>query len=175
MPCKGGYRKSIGEGKLRREEARRYEKSAERQYWRALVDRVYKQAGGFAALGASERTYWAVNCLSGEVYNGGFYQFFSNSTGELYELALEGLVEMGATHSAGQLRRVKELFFGAGHVPADEAARNAILPALEYFESSLKEMAASLDAIEEEFYADPDELAQRCAAYAAKHGLYDAD
>ncbi len=75
-PCKGGYRANIEAGKKRREEERIYEQSAERKHWRALVSRVYDRPSGFEALRAPEKLYFAVSCLIGEVYNGGFDQFF---------------------------------------------------------------------------------------------------
>ncbi|EHP41763.1 hypothetical protein OR16_18261 [Cupriavidus basilensis OR16] len=88
MPCKGGYRQQIDDGKKRRVRERQCGESAEREYWTGLVNRVHGEGGGFLSLGIHEKTYFAVTCLIGEVYSGGFHQFFSNSAGECYEYAL---------------------------------------------------------------------------------------
>ncbi|PTB97205.1 hypothetical protein C9994_03915 [Marivirga lumbricoides] len=44
-------------------------------------------------------------CLEAEINNGGFIQYFYNSTGELAYLALEGLEQLGAVEHANLLRR----------------------------------------------------------------------
>lgn len=63
MPCKGGYRDKIEAGKRRREEEKKYEQSAERQYWLALSSRVHASPNGFSMLAPVEQTYFALGCL----------------------------------------------------------------------------------------------------------------
>lgn len=172
MPCKGGYRARIEEGKRHREAEKQYEQSAERKYWLALVQRVHHEAGGFSALPAHEKAYYAVTCLIGEVYNGGFHQYFSNSSGEHYGYALDGLMELEAGRSTELLLQARELFFGSQLVPLDRAKRNQMLPSIAHLDSSLNDLWSRLDTIEKEFWSDPDHIGQRCNDFAAKHGLY---
>ncbi|MBU1350559.1 MAG: DMP19 family protein [Gammaproteobacteria bacterium] len=164
MPCKGGYRQRIEDGKKRREQERLYEKSPERLYWKALVDRVHGQ-GGFDTLGEAEKTYYAVSCLVGEVYNGGFHQFFWNHSGSLYGHALSGLMDMEATQSLQLTMRAKELLFGDLPVPVDVQTRRDLLPEIEGLD-------AALDSVDKPFWKDPDKLGERCEAFARTHGLY---
>ncbi|MCR1764692.1 DMP19 family protein, partial [Pseudomonas aeruginosa] len=96
MPCKGGYRQNIEDGKRFHTERRRYLASPQALYWSALVNRVYDGREGFAGLSPAERSYYAVSVLSGEVHNGGFDQYFGNSSGDQYQAARAGLRELEA-------------------------------------------------------------------------------
>lgn len=169
MPCKGGYRERIEEGKKQREREREYEQSAERKYWLALIDRIFNTSQGFAGLSQPEKTYYAVSCLIGEVYNGGFDQFFSNSSGDLYGLALDGLFELGAEKSAGLLVQAKEVLFGDRPVPVDRSKRLDLMPTVANNSHPAWE---KLDSLDRAFYEDSDQLAEKCMAYAISHHLY---
>jgi len=70
MPCNGGYREQIEAGKRRREEERKYDRSPARLFWLDLVQRVHAPEGGLGSLSPDERTYYAVRCLIGELFNG---------------------------------------------------------------------------------------------------------
>ena len=169
MPCKGGYRDGIEAGKARREAERLYDQSAERKYWLELVNRVYHTKEGFAGISPTEKTYYAVCCLVGEVYNGGFDQFFSNSTGDMYGLALNGLFELEADATAAILIQAKEVLFGSKPVPVDQSKRLKLMPTIT--KDGMPE-SEKLDELDTAFYADPDKLGERCKAFAVKHGLY---
>ena len=166
MPCKGGYKQEIEDGKKRREQERQSLPSAERLHWLALVNRVHHGLG-FDALSAAEKTYFAVSCLVGEVHNGGFSQFFSNSSGALYGHALDGLMAMEAFRSAQLTLRAKALLFGSQAVPVDSKARNDLLPDFEDLE-----LEAELDSIDRLFWEDPDNLSERGEQFARQHGLF---
>lgn len=170
MPCKGGYRKQVEEGKIQREREQVYAQSAERKYWLALIDRVFKTSQGIAGLSQPEKTYYAVSCLIGEVYNGGFDQFFSNCSGELYGLALDGLFELGAENTAGLLVQAKEVLFGDQTVPIDHSARHSLMPTVGNDSHPAWE---KLDSLDKAFYKDPDQLAEKCTAYAICNHLYE--
>lgn len=174
MPCKGGYRTRIEDGKRRRVQERKYEQSAERTYWLNLVHRVHKTEEGFNGLPKVEKTYYAVSCLIGEVYNGGFDQFFSNSAGAMYAYALDGLFELEAERSAALLIAAKETLFGEKLVPIDRTERVNVMPT--YSESSAESatVSARLDVLDKDFYTDPDRLAERREKYANEHALYTA-
>src|SRR5688572_8834519 len=91
----------------------------------ALVVLGKKEAeAGFQALSLSEKTYFAMTCLIGEVYNGGFEQFFSNSSGAMYGYALSGLLEIEAHEAAALLEEAKDVLFPSHRVPLDRQERN---------------------------------------------------
>lgn len=165
MPCKGGYRDRIEDGKARREAEKAYEQSAERRYWSSLVKRVHPPGAGFATLSPKEKTYYAVGCLIGEVYNGGFEQFFFNHAGSMYGAALSGLMELEAHASASLLQRAKELLFDEEAVQVDTGERRAFLRERD---SSPPE----LELLDKEFWKDTERLSERCEKYAQAHRLY---
>lgn len=169
MPCKRGYRQRIEESKRQREREREYAKSAEALYWQDLVRRVHETPEGFAGLRAEEQTYFAVGCLVGEVYNGGFDQFFSSSSGAYYSIALNGLRSLGATASTALLRQAKHVLFGDRPVPLDRQERLALMTTSN--DGSTLE-SQQLDAVDKAFWADPDKLDERSKAYAFEHRLF---
>jgi len=79
----------------RAQRERECEKSAEPKYWLSLVHRVHETTDGFEGLAEPEKLYYVVSCLIGEVYNGGFDQFFSNGSGSVYRHALTGSLDGG--------------------------------------------------------------------------------
>jgi len=170
MPCKGGYREQLEAGKRAREQEREYEKSPAHLFWLSLIRRVHAKPGTLDSLSPEERTYYAVRCLRGEVFRGGFYQFFSNS-GHLYGLALDGLLQMEAERTYSVLTQAKELLFGSQPVPNDVAARDSLLPDIEALDVK-DDRGLALDALEQAFYDDPEELDVRCIRFALNHGLY---
>jgi Domain of unknown function (DUF4375) len=174
MPCKGGYRDRIEEGKRRREEEKRFDKSPARLFWLALVRRVHAPGADFRSLSKHEQTYYSVRTLVGEVFNGGFYQFFSNHSGELYAVALDGLLELEANTTYGTTVRAKELLFGGHAVPIDFTARNELLPDIELLDVK-DDRGLLLDSLETDFYADPDQLDTKLSQFANTHGLYASD
>ncbi len=171
MPCKGGYRDRIEEGKRQRERDRAYAKSAESLYWRDLVRRVHQTPEGFSELHTAEQTYYAVSCLIGEVYNGGFDQFFFNSSGDHYLQALDGLRTLGADASSALLLEAKEVLFRDRAVPIDREERMELMPTI--WNDSAAELT-KLEALDMAFWADPDKLGERCQAYAHDNHLYAA-
>ncbi len=162
MPCKGGYRANIEAGKKRREQERLYEQSAERKHWLSLVKK--ESEVGFQALSQPEKIYFALTCLIGEVYNGGFDQFFSNSSGAMYGYALSGLLEIEAHGTAALLEEAKVVLFGSERVPLDRQERN----------NAMRQVGndSRLNALDKSFWADSEGLGERCKQYATHHALY---
>ncbi len=165
MPCKGGYRERIEAGKRRREEEKQYEQSAERRYWRSLSSRVHESAEGFTRLTAAEKTYYAIGCLIGEIYNGGHEQYFFNHSGSMYGAALAGLLELEALRTAALLRRAKELLFGDEPVPMDTAERRSFL-------REKDQSPPELEDLDKAFWKNEEQLDERCEKYAHEHQLY---
>jgi hypothetical protein len=105
--------------------------------------------------------YFAVGLLEGEVYNGGFHQYFFNSSGSYYAVTVRGLMAIEAHQSLSLLREAKEHLFPKKSVPADTATRRRALP----------DESTKLDELDKIFWKDPDGLPSRMGAFARKHGL----
>ncbi len=163
MPCKTGRRQSIDQAKQCRTE--QYDDPLDK-FWRELVRRVHDTASGFSGLSDVEKQYFAVGVLIGDVYNGGFDQYFFNSSADYYRYSLTGLEDMGAAQACALVRRAKQVLFGFRDVPSVTSRRRAFL--LETQSTSRDER---LQALNDKFWEDPDGLPGRCLAFARKHGL----
>ncbi|WNW10053.1 DMP19 family protein [Pseudomonas sp. DTU_2021_1001937_2_SI_NGA_ILE_001] len=172
MPCKGGYRENIENGKRFAEERKHYLASPQARYWSALVARVYDGAQGFAGLKPPEQLYYVVSVLVGEVYNGGFDQYFGNSSGDHYQQTCEGLAELGATRTLALLQEARRQLFGDAPVPTDQGERQLQMPT--YRDTPDSACEAALDALDRRFYADDEHLAERLYQYALQHRLFTA-
>ena len=84
---------------------------------------------GFARLSKAARHLFAVWWCDSEVCNGGFHQFFSNSTGVLAPEALEGFRAIGLIECA-ELVELALRKFGEPY-PRDREARQAALKLIE--------------------------------------------
>ena len=167
MPCRSGTRAQIEASKIAAKSERELDATDPiRIYWRYLVDTVYKTAAGLNALSEHELQYWAVGCLSGEVYNGGFDQYFHNSSASTYHAALRGLEAMGAVGSLLLLQKAKQIVFGFQDVPENTSARRDFLA-----NTSSDSRQQRLDELDRQFWADPDKLAELCEEFAVRHGL----
>lgn len=169
VPCTSGTRESIEESRHRHREQRESAKSpsASSIHWCELVDRVHKGQGGLEALSDIEKRYFAVCCLEGEMHNGGFDQFFSNSSGSYYEQALAGLADMGAVESAQLLRKAKQVLFDFSDVSTDTGARRNFLR-----KNSSPSRDVRLGQLDALFRQDSDSLMERIERYAIAHELY---
>ncbi len=169
VPCKRGYRHRIEEGKRRREEEKRYRESPAWKHWLHLVEKA-TPPDGFSRLSAPEQRFFAVRVLIGEVYNGGFDQYFYNSAADTYVQALEGLQELGLTDSLRILRAAKEAMFGADRVVPDTVSRRALLR-MKATTPAAKPVQQTLDRLDKECWADPDKLDELLEEYANNHRL----
>lgn len=123
------------------------------------------EAEGFDALTDSERFYWAIWWLEAETNNGGFDQYFSNSSGELAHEALQGLKAVGAQKMADVFQKAIEIFSGS-QVPKNREQRNIIL---DTFTSSDE---VRLEQLSNEFTDYPDDLPSLLDEYVKKHEQY---
>jgi len=171
MPCKGGYRQQIEEGRRRLEEEKARRGSPAARFWRSLVERVHRRSDGFRGLTAPEQLYFAVHVLEREVYNGGFDQYFSNDSADYYDQAVEGLRELGATESLGLLIEAKEILFGAIPAPPTQSQRYAVFPGISETHAAPPDWSERLDDLDRRFCADPDRLGERLDRFAQNHGL----
>lgn len=65
---------------------------------------------GFGELLSAEQQYIALFWLKGEIMNGGFHQYFTNNSGDLAPLALQGLNAIGAIESLKILGEALAIF-----------------------------------------------------------------
>ncbi len=166
MPCKGGYRKSIEASKVRHEEEKKYRETAEHKHWLWLVNQVHNTDGGFARLTRENQLFFATNVVIGEVYNGGFDQYFHNSSADYFHFAVEGLTKLKASKSLALLMSAKALIFGDLEVPSNTGERRKVLMA------QGEAHQEALDILDKEFWADPDQLSERMTRYAEEHDLH---
>lgn len=164
MPCKSGYRKNIEASKKRHEEQKKYD--PQRELWKSLVTRVHKTDAGFKGLSPDEKLYFAVGVLEGEVYNGGFDQFFWNSSGGYLRDAVSGLEILGAYQALDLLLKAKQVAFSVEPPPEDWEKRRILLRSRED-----KARDAALDALDKAYWKDPDKLSERLTRFAAERGL----
>ena len=80
------------------------------------------EAVGFMALTEAEQTVYCLDALEREVNNGGFDQFFFNSSGDTAMETVTPLERLGANQTAGLVRRAVGVFPG-GRPSADRDAR----------------------------------------------------
>jgi len=171
MACKQGIRENLEASRAYYQKLKEYDPF--RELWISLV----KRSSGNRKLegwSAEEKAYFAVCLLEGEVYNGGFDQYFSNSSGDHYNLALHGLEAMGATHSADLLKEAARTLFGTNCPPDDQSERWRITRSKARGLADVltrHRRSTQLERLDKLFYEDPDQLAGRLTAYAEGTGL----
>ena len=172
MPCKGGYRVSIEEGKRYiREERERRLTDPYRKLWVSLVEKVYQSPTGFDGLSHPQKLYFAVGLLEGDVYNGGFHQYFFNDSGSYYAYAEEGLIAVGAFQTLELLQEAKETLFPGVPVPVKTAERRHSFPSHPEGSLSTPKWSEKLDDLNKRFWADSEGVAIRFEAFARNHEL----
>ena len=176
MPCVRGNTLSIEQRRAQQQQAREAERafheSPERRYWVALVKRVYDEAQGLDRLLPSERIYFLAHVLSGEVHNGGFDQFFSNSSGDHYLDTVAALTELGAHCSLELLLEAKRALFDQANVPTDRAHRSTLMVTFDEDHEAYETTQAKLDGLDTRFCKDPDQLGTLLERWAVTHHLF---
>ncbi|MDB5517654.1 MAG: hypothetical protein JWQ17_4412 [Tardiphaga sp.] len=167
MPCKRGDRGHIETAKIRYAERKKAQATPEPEtlHWRWLVQQVHQSPHGFAGLSAENQNYFAACLLEGEVYDGGFDQYFHNSSADHYADAIRGLQEIGAAECSRLVVAAKEVLFGADDVPGTQDSRcsriGEMAPALE----------DKLEELDRQFGKESARLRHLAGQYARKHGL----
>jgi hypothetical protein len=138
-----------------------------------LVTRVYQRLGAdlfhaydwrlrVAARDPDERAFLALAACGAEIDNGGFGQVFTNSSGDLVEIAAEGADHFGLHRHADLLRGAIAFFPGGVVGSADDR--------LERWESMPGRAGADLDsrlqALDEQSYDLEADLERRLADFA---------
>jgi len=170
-PCKGGFKVDIEAGRERRRKEKEIRNSPQGRYWHDLATRVYSEEVGFASLRESEQLYFAIVLLDGEVYNGGFDQYFFNSSGDYFDYAIKGLTEIKAVTSLRLLQEAKIASFGNETFIADIDERRRLLISRMESEADA-EVQAKLNQLDDAYYEDPDDLAKKLDDFGLEHGLW---
>ena len=114
-----------------------------------VCERCYDH--GFEALQPAERVAFCVDTLEREVNNGGFSQFFTNSSGDTALETLEALQTIGAPQAAELLRQALAVFPGS-RPSRDRDERTEFIDALD------DATQARLGDLDGRFYEYPDDL-----------------
>jgi hypothetical protein len=107
-----------------------------------IYDGPQKFVQTFDSAPKASRLLFAAHFCQSEVCNGGFDQFFWNSTGVLAPEAVEGFQEIGQTQIAGLVLKAMKLF--GDDYPRDRAERQLRLTEVS---------KSSLDSLDQMFYA----------------------
>lgn len=170
MACKQGIRQNIEASKRYYEEQRKYDPF--RELWKSLVHRVYETDAGYQGLSAAERLYYSVGVLDGEVYNEGLHQFFSNTSGSMFQDVVDGLLELRANQALKLLLRAKDILFDHRDPPQDQEVRWQAMR--KYPEdNSAPDWSIELEQVDKAYWDDPDGLSDRLRAFAEERGLVD--
>ena len=116
----------------------------------------------FAHQSHPQKLFSAIWLLEAEVNNGGFSQYFLNSTDESAAFAAEALETIGAPKTAEICRRALATAFPAGLPRTFESIRSA---AAEFTGDTL----AKLESLDQEFFAYPHNLTDLLFAYVSEH------
>lgn len=110
------------------------------------------------ALNYHERVFFVTQSLEAEVNNGGFEQFFANSSGDFANELEAAFVAIGACHTAEICKTALSVFHGEAPTNREERlARIELLSAGNY--------RRFLEACDEAFYRVPDNLNALNRAY----------
>lgn len=134
--------------------------------WDSLVDRALATPVELAELTADERLYYVVRLFEGEVNNGGFEQYFYNSSSDHFQEALAGLERLGANKAATLLRKAARVAFADGKPPVDRIERWNSTRDL-----TTKARARAVEQLEGAFFNNSDKLDERLARFAEEKGL----
>ena len=140
----------------------------------SLINQVCDKAAGFESLNEAQKLYYALTLFQNEVNNGGFHQFFFNSSGSYYTLIETALVRFDEPKTFELLHQAKRIVFPESDVPVDKETRRNLMPHVEPG-SSRPEWANRLDELDRRFYSLPDTLTPKLKAFASERGLVAAD
>jgi hypothetical protein len=129
-------------------------------YLFSLVDEIQGKEGrlGRSRLSTKERTFILVWALEAEVNNGGFHQFFSNSSGD-HSLETARALRMIGANSMASLVDQANVLLGAQGPSTNRNERQ------EQLESLTEEQQERLSELDTSFYKYPDNLSELLAAY----------
>jgi hypothetical protein len=113
-------------------------------------------------LNSSQRAFLFVENLEREINNGGFNQFYFNSSGDFSEETVNALLEIGAKNTAEIIKKANSEFKD-GIVPKDRTERQT---ELELIEENAEENWNKCDS---EFYEYQDDLTELLITFVIKN------
>lgn len=116
----------------------------------------------FDALTEPERVFRAIWELEADVNNGGFGQYFYNSSGDSAFHAAASLRAIGAEETARLVERANSVF-PSGKPPRDRGEREALLDSMTPDQDALLENSST------EFFEYPDNLLELLYEYVSQH------
>jgi Domain of unknown function (DUF4375) len=116
----------------------------------------------FVSQSVPQKVFSSVWAVESEVNNGGFSQYFQNSSAETASFVAQALEAIDAPLTADICRRAIACAFPAGLPPTPEAISDA---AADLSDDALDE----LEPLDEEFMAYPHDLTELLFAYVSKH------
>ena len=118
-------------------------------------------------LSPEERVFLHVWELEAEVNNGGFEQYFINSSGDHTAKIAESLEAIGAVQAAAITKKAILVAFCNAPPPEDQEVRESVMGTLP------EEKLEQLSACDEEFYRYPDNLSELLFTFvsANKRGI----
>lgn len=108
-----------------------------------------------------ERVILAVEALEREVNNGGYEQFFTNSSNEFAPVIVDALNRIGCPKTAGITRRAFDGLGLSGEISVD-----AIESVMDDGDDEVSEMLGECDDL---YYAAPEPIAERLFEFIKKH------
>ena len=111
-------------------------------------------------LSAPERVFYITQWLEMEVNNGGFSQYFFNSSGDFANEVADAFAEIGAVKTAEICKKAVSIY--DGEVPADRDEREDVF-------AEDEEKCAVLDECDEAFFAYEEDLSGLSYAYVMKN------
>ena len=127
-----------------------------------LIDRVCHASGGFDTLSDAEKIYYALTLFQNEVNNGGFDQFFFNSSGSYYDLIENGLVTFDEPQALELLHQARQIVFPETPVPVNMEIRREQMRGC---------APGQLNELDRRFYSTPDTLTGKLREFARERGL----
>lgn len=126
----------------------------------SIVDDLQRRESelGLSLLAPKEQVFLLVWSLEAEVNNGGFHQFFFNSTGDRFAETAEALRTIGAVQMAAIVDR-------ANNVLGTQALSTDRLRRQEQLESLTEEQKDFLSGLDTRFYRYPENLSELLASY----------
>lgn len=117
-------------------------------YWNIDIYSSYEDYLNSAGAFTLEQRYLnAISWYFMEVNNGGHFQFFDNSTGIVWEDALNGLKEFGMEELADNFKKVVDLF--GGNIPFDRELR---WEAMDKMSEDFEELLDKADSVVYDLY-----------------------
>ncbi len=117
----------------------------------------------YDALSAAQRVFFLVWELESEVNNGGFWQYFYNSSGKYAPQVVDALTEIGANQCSEIVKQAISLIAMCVEDWSDDAQRKKIIGNLS------EDVKEYLNALDTRFYSYPDDLSSLLAAFVTAH------